>query len=184
MFTSFVLLIFGLAFADPASTISIPKLGPLARGVQAPWFALGRVPDDSGVLNTTRIRKQLRSDPKRHAVVLFFADWCVACKKGIHRIAQRREEFMTRSIPLYFVDASMDGTGTSGIEYLRQVGMDDFPVAWDRYGEQCRNWGIGGGEGAQSLKLPTTVILDGSGSVRAIFQEEGDDFVDRLLQGR
>jgi len=175
---SIVLCIGLLAFVRTASSEDMPI------GKPAPWFALPRIPQDSGVLNLTKVEKRLGNDAGRHAAFVFFAEWCAPCMAGLRDLSAHREEFLASGVPLILVDASLSDDQEKVRSLVQSLALDVFPLVQDRFGQQSRGWGIAQGEGMEGMELPATVILDGKGVVRAVIHSECSDYVARLLKGR
>lgn len=176
---SVLFLVSTLFGAEP--TKPLDALGPLKKGKSAPWFALRRIPNDSGVVNLNSVRKKLGGDGERRAVFVFFADWCAPCMAGLHAVAARRSEFVSRGIPLVFVDVSLSGAPEKSSALLGRLGLGEFWLVEDRFGQQARDWGIAAGSGTEGMQIPATVVVDGRGVVRSIYRNEGSDYVDLLL---
>lgn len=157
-------LLLSLLFAT--ATVKLQGSGPVQVGKPAPsfggWDLAGRK-----VLTLASLRRA-------HGPLLisFGASWCKPCTEGLPRLVQ-----LTRQHPgllLLFVDVEPDAD--KALEFAARAGVKG-PAILDKFGQIARTYGVAGagGDGTETLALPRTFLIDASGSVRAIYREEGAD---------
>jgi peroxiredoxin len=160
------------------ATVALEASGRAAVGKEAPWFSGWTA--DNRVINRTRLAKA----PGTKAVAMvFFATWCVNCKQGLKAVAAQAERLKEAGVTLALVDYREDARDV--VPWLKDLGVNAEFVVYDKFGEIARAFGAArskpGNGDAEDAALPLTVVFDPSGAVRAIFAQEGPDYVERLL---
>jgi len=172
-------------------TVAVNKSVKLEVGKDAPWFS-GWTTDDK----VFTVRKAL-DDPKvKRLALVFFAKYCVACRPGIKKLAAAADKMQAQGIQVVLVNfqdkpdeiqqylkslsANADGPAQGGAPNSQQNVGIPFTVVLDRYGQSNRVFLEPTGD---KVVLPRTVLIGKDGKVQAIFGEEGDDYVDRIMQG-
>lgn len=159
--------------AAPASTVSLDRLGPVAVGAPAPWFA-GWTLDDT-VINRTRVVDKA-AKTQRGVALVFFATWCKPCVRGLDALAAARARLDAAGVTLLLVDFREEAATVR--PFLAARGLGDAAVLLDKFGRAATAFGVSDG---RSARLPRTVVLDAQGVVRGIFAAEGPDYVERVL---
>jgi thiol-disulfide isomerase/thioredoxin len=100
------------------------------------------------------------------AIVDFWATWCGPCKESFPKLEEiAKANAGTVQVVGISVDDSKDGV----LDWARAQGAT-FPIGWDEGHTIAKNWKV--------AKMPTTYILDGTGTVRFVHEkyqgEEGD----------
>lgn len=99
----------------------------------------------------------------RVAVVGFWATWCEPCKKSLTQL----EDLSKRSGgKVEVIGVSVDDTSSGVAEYAKTQGLS-FPIAWDEHHSLMWRWSV--------EKMPTTYILDGTGTVRFVHETDKDN---------
>lgn len=156
------------ALGQAPSSRTVEVHGPVTVGGAAPTFAGW---DAEGRMVSLR---DLLPGPEKTAggpiLVSFFATWCEPCKKGLPAMARLKERLAREDLRVVLV-----AFGQSADEFkpwLEKEGID-LPALADPFGKISARYGV-----AQAL--PRTFVLDGEGTIRAIFVLEGVDFEERL----
>jgi cytochrome c biogenesis protein CcmG, thiol:disulfide interchange protein DsbE len=103
--------------------------------------------------------REVRIEPAGKVVVVdFFASWCQPCRVQLPRLDHLARELGDRGLAVYAI--SFDDDREALLGFTREVPVA-FPVLWDRGGERL----------ARPLhieRLPTTLLVDGGGTIRAV----------------
>lgn len=155
--------------ADVASAL-VPKSGPVEVGKPFPTF--GGWGLDGTMVSLKRLLEKPRGggEATRAVVVSFFATWCKPCKANLPPLARA----VAAAGPA--VKAVLVDFGPEEVEKVKKFAGDlglPFPVLLDPYLKVSGRCGV-------TESLPRTFVLDGKGSVTAIFVHEGSDFEQTL----
>jgi cytochrome c biogenesis protein CcmG/thiol:disulfide interchange protein DsbE len=136
------------ASPTPAAVAAAPAIPVgLSEGQLAPDFTLN-TPDGKTVKLSS-----LRGQP---VLINFWATWCAICRSEIPALEQAYQSYRDRGVVLLGVDVREDAATVQ--TFAAQTGMT-FPLAVDADGAVSDQYQVRG--------IPTTVIVDASGVVRA-----------------
>jgi thiol-disulfide isomerase/thioredoxin len=93
-------------------------------------------------------------------VVDFWATWCEPCREAMPGLDQMARELGMRGLQVYGV--SFDEDRAQIAPFLKQVPVT-FAILFDRGGE-------GLAEAFEVTRLPTTIVADRRGSIRAVYR--------------
>jgi thiol-disulfide isomerase/thioredoxin len=89
-------------------------------------------------------------------VVDFWATWCAPCKSSFPQLESLSKKVGDK---VEIVGISVDDEKTGIVEFAKETGAT-FPIGWDEGHSIAERWKV--------KNMPTTFIVDGSGSVRFI----------------
>ena len=157
-------------------TASFAKLGALEVGKPLPHFAAF---DPDGKPTNTR---KLLQEPAARRLFVSFQTTCAPCLKGILALQAARERLERAKVQVVLVDIQ-EGEDAAH-RFVQEHGVT-FSVLTDPYGRMAGT-ALGAtraeGNSATVAQLPTSVLADASGKVIAIFGQEGDDWIERVLK--
>jgi len=113
----------------------------------------------------------LRSLAGKIAIIDFWATWCAPCKASFPRLQEISRQNGNVQVIGISVDDSKDGV----LAWAKEQGAT-FPIAWDEDHTLAKRWKVG--------KMPTTYILDASGTIRFVhdgYHEDEGDLITREL---
>lgn len=96
-------------------------------------------------------------------VVDFWATWCGPCKEAFPKLEQLSKQ---NAGSVVVVGVAADDTKDGVLDWARAQGAT-FPIGWDDGHSIAKRWNVS--------KMPTTFILDGSGTVRFVHEGYHDD---------
>lgn len=103
---------------------------------------------------------------KRPATLIdFWASWCVPCRQSFRHLDQLYRTWLARGLDM--VGVCVDEDPEAGRRFYSQF-RPRFPVAWDSNAVVRERFGV--------VSLPTTVLLDGEGSM--VLRNTGFDLND------
>ncbi len=115
-------------------------------------------------------RVSLRSLSGKLVVVDFWATWCGPCKQSFPKL----EELAKRSPgKIEVIGVSVDDQQDGVAQFAKDNGAS-FPIVWDQGHTVANRW--------QVASMPTTYILDGSGTVRFIHAGFHDGEADAIAK--
>ncbi|MEZ4471686.1 MAG: TlpA disulfide reductase family protein [bacterium] len=161
-----------VALLAPARTLDVVDPA-VAVGAPVPWFA-GWTADDQ-VLNRTRLLAQA-APGTRGFVIVVFATWCVPCAAGLERLAGAHDRLDAAGLKLVLMAHREEPAAVQ--PWLAARGHGATSVIFDRFGRASASLGA---ERDQRVTLPRTLVLDASGTVRAVLGAEGPDYLDRIV---
>jgi thiol-disulfide isomerase/thioredoxin len=94
----------------------------------------------------------------RLTVVDFWATWCEPCREQLPFLAQLRLDYRERGVEVYAVSFDEDPAAVE--EFLERM-PQKLPVLWDKEGATLA-------ERLEITRLPTTIVVDEAGVVRAV----------------
>jgi thiol-disulfide isomerase/thioredoxin len=101
-------------------------------------------------------------------VVDFWASWCEPCREQLPFLARLRADYRPRGLEVYAVSFDEDPAAVE--EFLARTAVK-LPVLWDKGGAALA-------EPLNVTRLPTTLLIDAAGVVRAVHlgfdQAEGE----------
>lgn len=131
--------------------------------VPPPHSAVGRMPD---IVAPDLAGREVRVAPGDAAltVVDFWATWCEPCREQLPALDRIAARYRARGVEVYAIALDERREDVEAFVAERRVG---FPVLWDRGGAT-----LAGPLGI--TRLPTTFVIDGTGTVRAVHLGFGD----------
>ena len=150
------------AVASPSRTVN--EAGPLKVGKACPSFGGYALHND--MLSLAKLLNPPKGTPASAVVISFFATWCKACKEQlpvIERVVASLEAKGARGVLVDFGENAETVTPFAESQQLR------LPVLPDPFTKIAMRLGV-------DQKLPRTLVVGRDGTVRAIFEHEGDDF--------
>ncbi len=159
-------------------TVEVESYGQVRRGQKTPHLAgpvlkVGAV--DFNAANHYEAQRAQAGD--QSTVFVFFATTCKPCLAGIKKLASAASRLKSAGVTVILIN-SME-TSDVIAPWLKSHGVpSDFTVMLDEFGGDCDRFGCK--QGTQ-LILPLSVVVDEHGMTKAIFRQEGPDFVERIL---
>lgn len=129
--------------------ISTPSLA-LNIGEQAPDFTLKSMSGEN--LNLSEQRGNI-------IVINFWASWCGPCRIEMPILQEFHDQYQDLGVAVWGVNVEQQNQ--AGIDYIRELGVD-FPIFFDEKNELSATYNV--------EAMPTTVIIDRNGKVRAVFR--------------
>lgn len=174
-----LITIFAASSVFAENTVQLPDLGPVAKGNPLPFF--------SGLdLKTRRAVNDavlLKNTENRHLIV-FFKTTCAPCLKGLKELVANAKRLDAAKIKVTLIDLQEDEDTIK--PFVERNGLEPFQVLTDLYG---RSAGLALGVAKQGpdkdvavASLPTSILVDKSGKVLAIYGQEGDDWIDLIVK--
>ncbi|MFC1889190.1 peroxiredoxin family protein [Thermodesulfobacteriota bacterium] len=149
-------------------TKDLRKSGEAVVGKPAPWFSGWT--GENKVVNLNK----LLADPDAKCVALaFFATHCKPCRKGLEMLRDSESRLRKAGIKVVLVDFAEKEDKASA--YVKELRLP-FMLVLDTYGKMKGTYLNG-----NKPELPRTVLIGKDGSVRAIFGEEGEDYINRIV---
>jgi cytochrome c biogenesis protein CcmG, thiol:disulfide interchange protein DsbE len=139
----------------PANGPGAGGSGPAEVGKLAPALSIQSL-DGKRAVSLTSLSGKI-------AIVDFWATWCEPCKKSLPKL----EEIAKQSGgTVEVVGISVDDTRTDVATFAKTQGVS-YPIGWDENRTQSRRWRV--------QRMPSTFILDGTGTVRFVHEAYKDD---------
>ena len=111
---------------------------------------------DAKGLDGTEVK--LPSRGARATVVDFWATWCEPCREQLPDLDRLAAAWRAEGVQVYAVSFDEDRAAVE--EFVARTAIG-FPVLWDKGGQTLA-------ERLELTRLPTTVLIDGSGVVRGV----------------
>jgi thiol-disulfide isomerase/thioredoxin len=124
------------------------------------------------------LAKAFQDPATRRVALVFFATWCAPCKAGIQTLKAEAQRLRAAGVQVVLVD--YQDRPEQVRQYLNGAACP-FPVVLDPFGKTKGSYLEPSGD---RVVLPRTVLVGRDLAVEAIFSEEGDDYVDRIVAGR
>ncbi len=137
----------------------------------APWFAGADARAPEKAINRARALAA-----KKPVALVFFATWCEPCRVGLGLLRAEAARLAARGVQVILVDYR---EGPDEVSAFLDAERLRFPTMLDKFGGVARDYGVATED---KTSLPKTFVIGGDGRVRAIFDTEGPDFVERLLE--
>ena len=170
--------VFAYAPMCVAGTKEIDSLGPIAVGARAPSFT---AQDAARAGKRVRLDELLSTKGTRAVALFFYASWCPSCRKDLQTLRRQSAKLKTAGIRPVLVNYRESRAAV--MSWLSDNGLDGFDAVADVDGSVCRAFGIARKlDRDEASSLPHTVLIDKKGVIRAIFGEQGPDFVDRIVK--
>ncbi len=161
----------------PDRSTILTSSGNVIVGAEAPWFA-AESSNDGRVINS----RTFVSDPDRTTALVFFSTTCAPCRIGLRMIADSTQRLDEAGVTIILVSVAEEQSVVA--PFIADMDLQNFTAVLDRYSVNGERFGIVvTKDDAQSMTLPRTFLIDGSGSVTGIVGEEGADYVDILCGG-
>ena len=119
-------------------------------GEQAPDFTLKSMSGEN--LNLGEQRGNI-------IVINFWASWCGPCRIEMPILQDFHDQFQDLGVAVWGVNVEQQNQ--AGLDYIRELGVD-FPIFFDASNEISAAYNV--------EAMPTTVIIDRNGTVRAVFR--------------
>jgi thiol-disulfide isomerase/thioredoxin len=150
-------------------TLALACAGPRERAHPSPL--VGRTVEVAAVeLGGREVR--IPSSGARLAVVDFWATWCEPCREQLPFLERLAEKYRDAGLAVYGVSFDEDRAAVE--EFLARTPVR-FPILWDKGGETLAGR-------LEVTRLPTTLVLDAAGVVRAVhlgFDRRAGDALER-----
>lgn len=169
LFLCFLLMIPALVTAKQSELLD--RSGQAVVGQPAPFFAAWTT--DDLVFNVAKAAKE--PGINRIAVV-FWASWCAPCKTGLKLLGREKARLDAAGVKVYLVNVEEKA---EVVENCLKINPVSFTVILDPYGRAKEPYLLDGGD---TLSLPRTVIVGRDGKIIRIIGEEGEDYLDRIIQ--
>jgi peroxiredoxin len=166
----------GVARADDTArtatqTVSLTRLGRLAVGDPAPFFAGPDVRAPERAINRTKLLAT-----KRPFVLVFWASWCTPCRAGLQALRASADRLAAVGVEVVLVNYREPTEDVAA--FLTAERLDGFPAILDRFGAVAKDYEVAA---QATAALPKTFVVHADGRIAAIFGAEGPDYVDCLL---
>jgi peroxiredoxin len=145
----------GAASDGKGSSVPGDAVHPLL-GRQGPDFALKAVTGNATIA--------LHALSGKVAVVDFWATWCDPCKKSFPKLEALNAKYEAEGLEIVGVSEDDENTGIRA--FASDLGAR-FPLVWDENKAIASKW--------QPKSMPTTFILDRSGTIRFVHLGYHDD---------
>ena len=166
--------------AEPGdeTTERLSRLGLVEQGKKAPWLAGFDVFRPTHAHNLSKFLS--RPGTKRLAIV-FFATWCVPCRKGLALLAENKARLEQAGVGVVLVDVREKTEVVA--PFLRKMKLEGFDAIIDKFGVHAKSYGLlVETKDGESVAVPKTFVLGQNGVVIAIFGKEGKDYVDQIIE--
>jgi len=168
-----------LSTAFAGKTAQPTSLGPISVGKALPFFS-GLDLKTRRAVNGAILLKD--KQPDRHLLV-FFQTTCAPCLRGLKELAGNAKRLDDAKIKVTLIDVQEEDDRV--VPFLQRNGLDQFQVLTDLYGKSA---GMPLGVTRQQddqvavANLPTSILVDKTGKVLAIYREEGEDWIDLIVK--
>jgi peroxiredoxin len=151
----------------------LKKSGQAVVGGEAPFFGGWYFEQRQKVFNTNKI---WGNPGEKRIALVFFTTTCGPCLVGMEKLKKARKKLKKAKVPVFLVNFKEDAKKVE--RFMKKHSMP-FPVIHDRFGNAQGSYLDSSGK---SVVLPRTVILGKDGKVKLIIGEEGDDYVDCMIE--
>lgn len=141
--------------ANPARGPGQGGSGPGEVGRLAPALSIQSL-NGKGAVSLTSLSGKI-------AIVDFWATWCEPCKKSFPKLEELAKQSGGK---VAVVGISVDDTRDGVAAFAKAQGAS-FAIGWDENHTLARRWSV--------QKMPTTYILDATGTVRFMHEASRDD---------
>ena len=129
---------------------------------------------------THNLSKLLSKPGTKRLAVVFYATWCVPCRKGLALLAENKERLARAGVGVVLVNVREKPESVA--VFLRKMKLDGFDAVIDKFGTAAKSYGlVSKNNGEETVAIPKTFVLDDEGRVMAIFGKEGGDYVDQII---
>lgn len=104
------------------------------------------------------------------AIIDFWATWCGPCKKSFPALEDLSKKYSDKVV---IVGISCDDSKDGVLDWAKAQGAT-FPIGWDDGHTIAKRWKVD--------KMPTTYVLDGTGTVRFVHDGYHDDEADLITR--
>jgi len=179
-----LILLFALViFAEPSKKLPLPK--ELQAG-ELPWFAFD-AKEGNVVINSDNLKELAKQKKYRKVVFSFFATWCLPCREGLKRMGNNASELKKNGILVVLVNVAENGLENYSRnkidEWTRNNGYlkDGWLLVFDKFSSSLEDFGLQK-NGNEEAPLPRTLIADSNLRPLMLIGQEGDDYVQILLE--
>ncbi|QBF81350.1 TlpA family protein disulfide reductase [Shewanella maritima] len=149
-------LIKPLCFAAPLCLALSASVQAVEVGDSAPDFTLKSLTGDN--LNLTEQRGEI-------IVLNFWASWCGPCRKEMPILQKLQDKYQDLGVQVWGVNVEQDNE--AGRNFLKGLDLS-FPILFDQTNTLSEDYDV--------KAMPTTVIIDRSGSVRNVYYGYQDGY--------
>ncbi|NKF50665.1 TlpA family protein disulfide reductase [Shewanella sp. WXL01] len=149
-------LIKPLYFAAPLCLALSASVQAVEVGDSAPDFTLKSLTGDN--LNLTEQRGEI-------IVLNFWASWCGPCRKEMPILQKLQDKYQDLGVQVWGVNVEQDNE--AGRNFLKGLDLS-FPILFDQTNTLSEDYDV--------KAMPTTVIIDRSGSVRNVYYGYQDGY--------
>ena len=163
-----VIALFAWGFTKDPNNIPSPLPGRQAPDFSLPVFASGEAPMALPVGDTVHLAK-LRGEV---VVLNFWASWCLSCRDEHRTLSQFAKRYADK--PVHFLGVLYNDRTPPAIDWIREMGGQEYPSVNDRDAHTAINYGLYG--------VPETYFIDGKGEVA--FKQTGpvsDEVLTRVV---
>jgi len=171
----------GFSKQGDKKTVLLKSLGPARVGKAAPWFAAQDVNSIGKIINLNKVIKQPDTNK---TVLVFFATWCKPCKEGLEILRLNQQKLEKAKIKVIIIDYQEESDQVQ--EFLKQNHLTAFTTIIDKFGQNSKSYGVAVTRkgGKMEASLPKTFVIGTDGKLLAIIGEEGEDYVERIIEAK
>lgn len=148
---------------------------PLVVGREAPSIAAFDAND-----NPISLATLARTKGTRGVVTQLWASWCKPCVHELKELSKNRKELEEKGIRVFLVNLAFSDDAEAVNKLVKELDLASFPLAFDRTGAVATAAGLEPDENGV-LKLPLTVVVDSSLSIRLVLRDAPKDYVKKLF---
>jgi peroxiredoxin len=152
---------------------SAPAVEPTKKLSTSGKLSVGQpIPPLAGLDDTSSPLGLAQFFPANACVLIsFFQRTCLPCQAGLKELEQRQADLARQKIQVLLVNVAETRSAVSAFRQERGI---TFPVIMDKYRANADEFGV--------ESLPRSFLVKSNLGLLAIYGEEGNDFVDQVLQ--
>lgn len=161
----------------PSRTEELHRVGSVAVGMPAPWFAGFDARRPMQAVNMQTLKETSRVG---RIALVFFMTTCPPCANGLTMIQEQRSKlFQSGVLPVLI---AVNEEPEQVMDFLDRRRLEWCPVVLDRFGVNAEAYGLVHTEGdGTKLSIPKTFVIGAEGRILGIFGAEGRDYIDRIV---